>query len=82
MEGLLLLAVLQICLRVFRMQDRPGLLTGIFLTGYGIARATAEVFRDSDTVYFGWFSVGMSLSIPMWAAAAYFFWYAARQKPA
>jgi phosphatidylglycerol:prolipoprotein diacylglycerol transferase len=82
MEGLLLLAILQICLRVLRMHERPGLLTAIFLTGYGIARATAEVFRDSDTVYFGWFSVGMSLSIPMWAAAAYFFWYAANRKPA
>jgi len=82
LEGLLLLAIMQICTRVFRMQDRPGLLTGVFLTGYGLARATAELFRDSDTVYFGWFSVGMSLSLPMWAAAAYFFWVAYQRKPA
>jgi phosphatidylglycerol:prolipoprotein diacylglycerol transferase len=81
MEGLLLLLIMQICARVFRLHERPGLLTGIFFTGYGIARAVAEVFRDSDTVYFGWFSVGMSLSIPMWAAAAYFFWHAAQRKP-
>ncbi len=82
LEGVLLLVILQICVRVFRMQERPGLLTGIFLTGYGLARATAELFRDSDTVYFGWFSVGMSLSLPMWAAAAYFFWVAFKRKPA
>jgi phosphatidylglycerol:prolipoprotein diacylglycerol transferase len=80
MEGLLLLLVMQVCARVFRLHERPGLLTGIFLTGYGIARAVAEVYRDSDTVYFGWFSVGMSLSIPMWIAAAYFYWYAASKR--
>ena len=78
MEGVLLFVILQISLRVFRMQERPGLLIGIFLSGYGIFRAIAEIFRDSDTVYFGWFSVGMSLSIPMWIAAAYFLWYAWR----
>ncbi len=29
--------ILQICLRVLPLHDRPGLLTGIFFTGYGVA---------------------------------------------
>ncbi|HSZ11694.1 MAG TPA: prolipoprotein diacylglyceryl transferase [Rhizomicrobium sp.] len=82
LEGLLLFAIIQIALRVFRAQERPGLMVAIFLTGYGLFRGFVEFFRDSDTVYFGWFSVGMSLSIPMFLIAAYFYWYAFREKRA
>jgi phosphatidylglycerol:prolipoprotein diacylglycerol transferase len=56
------------------------LLIAIFLAGYGMARATAEFFRESDSPLYGPFSMGMLLSLPMWAAAAFFFWYAYRQK--
>jgi phosphatidylglycerol:prolipoprotein diacylglycerol transferase len=76
LEGILLFTLLQICLRVFRIHVRPGLITAIFFTGYGIARFLVEFFRDSESKFVGWFSMGMALSIPMWAAAAFFFWYA------
>ena len=76
LEGVVLFALLQVCLRVFRLHERPGLITGIFFAGYGTARFIAEFFRDSESKFVGWFSMGMALSIPMWAAAAFFLWYA------
>jgi phosphatidylglycerol:prolipoprotein diacylglycerol transferase len=84
LEGVLLFAVLQVCLRLFRLHERPGLMTAIFVTGYGIARFFVEFFRDSESKFIGWFSMGMALSIPMWAIAAFLFWHAfkARRPPA
>lgn len=82
LEGAVLFFVLRFVLYRFRLHERPGLITAIFLTGYGIARATAELFRESDSPLYGPFSMGMLLSFPMWAAAAFFFWYAYRQRPA
>jgi phosphatidylglycerol:prolipoprotein diacylglycerol transferase len=81
MEGLLLFAILQICLRVFRLHERPGLLAGIFFALYGVFRAVAEIFRDSDTVFFSGFSMGQALSIPLWIAAAFFLWLGLKAKP-
>ena len=67
LEGLLLFVVLQIGLRVFRLQERPGLLTGIFLAGYGVFRVYRRILPRSERSFLGWFSMGMALSIPMWA---------------
>jgi phosphatidylglycerol:prolipoprotein diacylglycerol transferase len=80
LEGVLLFAVLQILIRRFRLHEKPGLITGLFFAGYGLARWTAEFFRDSESMLAGWFSMGMLLSIPMWGAAAFFIW-AAYKKP-
>ena len=77
----MLFAILQIAMRVFRLHERPGLITAIFFAGYGAARFFVEFFRDSESMIYGWFSMGMALSLPMWAAAAFFFW-AALKKPA
>jgi phosphatidylglycerol:prolipoprotein diacylglycerol transferase len=83
LEGLVLFAILQVCLRVFRLQEKPGLLTGIFFAGYGIFRFSVEFVREPDGPFLGWLSMGMALSIPLWLAAAYFIWTAlARPKPA
>ncbi|HEX4078782.1 MAG TPA: prolipoprotein diacylglyceryl transferase [Rhizomicrobium sp.] len=79
MEGLLLFVIMQLGLRVFHLHDRPGLLAALFFTCYGIFRYIAEIFRDSDTVFPGWLSVGQALSIPMWVAAAVLFWLAFRR---
>ncbi|HTT84788.1 MAG TPA: prolipoprotein diacylglyceryl transferase [Rhizomicrobium sp.] len=79
MEGLLLFAIMQIGLRVFRLHNRPGLLAALFFTFYGIFRYIAEIFRDSDTVFPHWLSVGQALSIPMWIVAALLFWLAFRR---
>ena len=78
-EGLLLFAVLQICIRYFRLHERPGLIVAIFFAGYGVARFVTEFFRDSESMIAGWFSMGMLLSLLMWAAAAFFFWIALKK---
>ena len=79
MEGLLLFAIMQVGLRVFRLHNRPGLLAALFFTFYGVFRYIAEFFRDSDTVFPHWLSVGQALSIPMWIVAALLFWAAFRR---
>lgn len=76
LEGIVLFTVLQVALRRFRLHERPGLMTAIFFTGYGTARFIAEIFRDSESMLYGWFSMGMALSLPLWALAGYFFWRA------
>jgi phosphatidylglycerol:prolipoprotein diacylglycerol transferase len=81
LEGLLLFAILQVCIRHFRLHERPGVVTAIFFAGYGLARFFAEFFRDSESMIVGWFSMGMALSLLMWAAATFFFWVAFK-KPA
>ena len=80
LEGIVLFLVVQLAIRRFRAHERPGLVTAIFFLGYGTARFIAEIFRDSESMLYGWFSMGMALSIPLWAAALYFFWRSAHSK--
>jgi phosphatidylglycerol:prolipoprotein diacylglycerol transferase len=76
LEGILLLVILQVALRVFRAHERPGLLAGLFFLGYGTFRFIAEWFREPDSQFIGPISMGMALSIPIWIAAAALFWLA------
>jgi phosphatidylglycerol:prolipoprotein diacylglycerol transferase len=79
LEGLVLFAILQVCLRVFRLNERPGLLSAIFFFGYGGLRLVCEFFREPDTQFIGPISMGMALSIPVWLAAGLLFWLALRK---
>lgn len=79
MEGVLLFTLLQLCIRVFRLHERPGMIISIFFLGYGTARIASEFFRDSESMIWGWFSMGMALSLFMWAVGGYFFWYALKK---
>jgi phosphatidylglycerol:prolipoprotein diacylglycerol transferase len=81
LEGLVLLAIMQIALRLFGAHRRPGLLSAIFFLGYGTFRFICEFFREPDTQFIGPVSMGMALSIPIWLAAGALFWLAYR-KPA
>jgi phosphatidylglycerol---prolipoprotein diacylglyceryl transferase len=76
-EGILLFVLLQLAYRVFRLHEKPGLITGLFFAGYGLTRIAVEFFRDSESMIYGWFSMGMCLSLFMWLAAAWFVWTAA-----
>lgn len=62
---------------------RAGLLTGIFLCGYAMARATVELVRQPDVqiglLPFG-STMGQWLSLPMLLGGAYLIWRA-RQRP-
>ena len=82
LEGILLFVVLQICLRVFRLHERPGLISAIFLAGYGCLRFVVEFFREPDTQFVGWFSMGQALSVALILAGAYVAWWAlSKPKP-
>jgi phosphatidylglycerol---prolipoprotein diacylglyceryl transferase len=76
MEGVLLFFLLRVLILKWQIHRRPGLVVAWFLAGYGAFRFIAEFFRDSESKIAGWFSMGQALSLPMWAAAAFFFWYA------
>ena len=76
MEGVLLFVILAHLIFQHQVHRRPGMVVAWFLTFYGLFRFIAEFFRDSESKLYGWFSMGQALSLPMWAAAAFFFWYA------
>ena len=76
LEGIVLFLILQFALRRFKLHERPGLLAGMFFLGYGLFRFFVEFFREPDGPFLGWFSMGMALSIPLWAAAGAFLWIA------
>jgi phosphatidylglycerol:prolipoprotein diacylglycerol transferase len=78
LEGIVLFVILQLGLRRWKLNERPGLLTGLFFLGYGAFRFFVEFFREPDGPFLGWFSMGMALSIPLWLAAGYFLWTALR----
>lgn len=82
LEGIVLFAILQLGLRIFRWHERPGLIVGVFFLAYGIFRAFVELFREPDAPFWGPVSMGQALSLPMFAAAAFFFWYAFRKPKA
>lgn len=79
LEGVLIFLVIRIATFRFKALDRRGVLTGIFFTGYGIARIFVEFFRDSDTRPFGpdhWLTQGMLLSSVMVLIGGWFFYQA------
>jgi phosphatidylglycerol---prolipoprotein diacylglyceryl transferase len=73
LEGILLFIIVQVAFRVFRAQDRPGLISAIFFLGYGTFRFISEFFREPDAPFLGPVSMGMALSIPVWLAAGVLF---------
>lgn len=81
LEGVVLFLVLRFGMTTLKIHKRPGSVIAWFLLFYGLFRFAVEFFRDSESVIYGWFSMGQALSLPMWAAAAYFLWHAA-QRPA
>jgi phosphatidylglycerol:prolipoprotein diacylglycerol transferase len=67
LEGVLLFIVLAVLVRAGALK-RPGLVTGAFALGYGIARIAGELFREPDAqLGFLWqgLTMGMLLSIPL-----------------
>jgi len=75
LEGLLLFLVVFSISRVRGSFFRPGLLTGVFLAGYGIARIIGEFFRQPDE-FLGYLwagaTMGQLLSMPVLFAGLYF----------
>ena len=74
LEGLVLFVLLYLLSRQEPLRRRPGLLTGVFLSGYGGFRIVAEIFRQPD-LHLGLLTSGMTmgqwLSLPMLVAGLY-----------
>ena len=68
LEGIVLFIVMITASRSYKLRSQPGYLAGILVMGYGIARTTAEFFRQPDWflgyLMFG-LTMGQILSLPM-----------------
>ena len=67
LEGVVLFVVLALFVR-FGALKRPGVVTGVFAIGYGLARITCEFFREPDVqlgFLWGGLTMGMLLCIPL-----------------
>jgi phosphatidylglycerol---prolipoprotein diacylglyceryl transferase len=78
-EGLVLFLLLAWMAHFTRAPQRPGLIAGTFLVGYGIARITMEFFREPDKqlgFLFGATTMGQLLSLPLIVAGLWLIWHA------
>lgn len=79
LEGLLLFVVIML---VRRIQPATGVVGGVFLIGYGLARFTVEFFREPDA-HLGVLSLGMTmgqwLCLPMMVAGLAIVIFAVKQ---
>lgn len=68
LEGLLLFVLLSILAHKQWVRNRPGIIGGAFLIGYGLARSFVELFREPDW-YLGFvvgqMTMGQLLCVPM-----------------
>ena len=82
LEGLALLALLQVLVHVPAVRARSGFVAGAFLAGYGAARIVGETFRQPDA-FLGFLvagaTMGQLLSLPMLLAGG---WLMLRARPA
>jgi phosphatidylglycerol---prolipoprotein diacylglyceryl transferase len=84
LEGLVLFVVLLVLAIRYRGLARPGLLSGAFLAGYGLARIVAELFREPDAhlgFLLGGVTMGQILSLPMIVAGLLLLRHALRAPP-
>ena len=73
LEGLVLFIVLILLIRNDTVRNIPGIVSGVFLIGYGLFRGFVEFFREPDVqigLYFDLFTQGQLLSVPMIIAGA------------
>jgi phosphatidylglycerol:prolipoprotein diacylglycerol transferase len=83
LEGVVLFAVLGLMLR-FGALKRPGVVTGSFALGYGVARVICELFREPDVqlgFLWGGLTMGMLLCIPLMLGGIAILTYALTYQP-
>jgi phosphatidylglycerol:prolipoprotein diacylglycerol transferase len=83
LEGIVLFAVLRFLTHSRLAFLRPGLTSGVFLTGYGLARIGVEFFKEWDYGQFfttAYFSEGMIYSLPMIVFGVYLIAAALRRR--
>jgi phosphatidylglycerol:prolipoprotein diacylglycerol transferase len=83
-EGLLLFLLLFVAERM-GWRRRPGLITGLFLAGYAVARMSGELFRQPDA-QLGFLilgtTMGQLLSVPLLIGGIGLIWWARREPAA
>jgi phosphatidylglycerol:prolipoprotein diacylglycerol transferase len=83
LEGVALFIVLNVLVRRGALK-RPGVVTGAFALGYGVARITCEFFREPDAqlgFLWGGLTMGMLLCIPLMLAGIAILIVALRREP-
>jgi len=68
LEGLVLFALLAVLIFAWQALRRPGLVTGVFLMGYAVARFLVEYVREPDAhlgTLLGLATMGQLLSLPL-----------------
>jgi phosphatidylglycerol---prolipoprotein diacylglyceryl transferase len=83
LEGLVLLVVLGLLVRMGALK-RPGVVTGAFFLGYGLARIVCEFFREPDAqlgFLWGGLTMGMLLCIPLILAGIAVLGFALTRQP-
>lgn len=84
-EGLVLFLVLRWLTHNQDSLKTPGLTTGAFLIGYGLARSFCELLREAHPGHpfsVGWMTPGIAYSIPMVLLGLWFIWMARSRKAA
>ena len=84
LEGLLLFTVMAMLARRAAIRNRPGILSGVFLIGYGLSRIAIENFRQPDEqlgFLFAHVTMGQVLSVPMIAFGLSLIAYAFQPRP-
>lgn len=83
LEGVVLFVLLAILALRSDVRRRYGLLTGVFLVGYGVSRTFVELFREPDPqlgCIVGPITMGQILSTPMIVLGLYLILKAGRQR--
>ena len=68
LEGVVLFIILFLLMKNDFVRNRPGIVSGVFLAGYGVFRALIELVRAPDEhlgLFYGLISMGQVLSLPM-----------------
>ncbi len=84
LEGIVLFCVLGVLIHQKSIRNRPGIVSGLFLIGYGLARMTVELFREPDWYLgfiFAQFTMGQLLCVPMIVFGAGVIAYALKAHP-
>lgn len=81
LEGLVLWLILRVLTTRFKALSKPGLITGMFVLGYGAFRFMVEFVRTPDPIpQFGMLTRGMAYSLPMVAVGLGVAIWAARRQ--
>ena len=85
LEGIGLFVLLWLAVWKLKLLSKPGYVTGLFLLGYGLIRASLETVREPDSfmpqALQGSLTMGMLLSIPMILVGTWLIWRARKNPP-